>query len=43
MSMKYALSDDDAKRFLADEYLRASWLTMMNEVATQLENGVKLP
>ena len=43
MSMKYALSDDDAKRFLADEYLRASWLAMMNEVASQLESGVKLP
>ena len=43
MSMKYALTDDDARRFLADEYLRASWLTMMNEVATQLEKGVKLP
>ena len=33
MSMKFALSDANAKRFLENEYLRACWVEMMTAVA----------
>ena len=40
--MKYSLSDEAAKGFLADVYLRGCWLEMMGAVANQLESGVNV-
>ncbi len=40
MSLTYALTDDEAKVFIGDSYLRSCWVEMMTAVAEQLEAGV---
>jgi uncharacterized protein (DUF1810 family) len=40
MSLTYALTDDEAKVFIGDPYLRGCWIEMMTAVAEQLEAGV---
>ena len=41
-SLAWALTDELAKAFIMDKYLRGRWIEMMSAVANQLENAVSV-